>query len=217
MKKWIKSIVSMLLVFSLVVTFSPVTASAKGGSPKALVANTGYVNCVYYTGGPVKKAKFSITSTRYKRNQNGYDVYDVTITINKPQFSQKDVIGIYNDLKKKGNKSLVDYVPVFTNKNGGTLTDIRRKQVKVEKPKPTRTYAKIGKKKIWIDHTKYIRYDYKVYVPTKRASAYVGVAGLGYGQLKPVTYQQYCDGKITYGPAGFGSPKSGFVYISQIK
>ncbi len=175
------------------------------------------MSCIYYKGGPVKKAKFSITSTRYKKNQNGYDVYDVTITINKPKFTQTDVAGIYNELKKKGNKSLVDYVPVFTNKNDGTLKDVKHELVKVDKPKPTRTYAKIGKKKIWIDHTKYIRYDYKVSVPTKRASAYVGVAGLGYGQLTPVTYQQYTDGKITYGPAGFGSTKKGFVYISQIK
>ncbi len=214
MRKWFKAFVSMLLVFALAFTFSPVTASA--GYIKVTHANTGYVKCIYYRGGPAKKASFSVTSAIIQKNYGGYDVYDVTIKINKPYFTQKDTIGIYNDLTRKGSKTLLDYVPIFTNKNGGTLRGLKRKLVSTDYSKPYRSYAKIGKKKIWINHRKYNRYNYRIYVPANQEGVYVGVAGLGYGQLTTVTYKRYLDGKITYGGAGFGSTKSGFACISRI-
>lgn len=213
MRKGIKSLVSMLLVFVIVFAMAPSTAYA--GTIKVQHGYSGYVKCVYYAGGPSKSAAFTISSNLVAEDYNGYDLYDVTITITKPNFSKKDTLGIYNDLQRKGTNRLLDYVPIFTNKNGGVIK-VKRQGGLQYYTDPVRSYSKKGKRKIWVSHSKYNRYEYRLYIPANKTGYYVGVAGLGHGQITTVNYKKYLDGKLTYGGAGFGSSKKGYAVIGRI-
>ena len=109
MKTIYKRLLTIVLVFALAISFTPIrTLAAKDNdndkSKKEKVeygtvvkANSGTISTIMYPGAKAKKASFKITSEKGDRyidtnnNNKEYDCYEVTITLNKSKLSSKDI------------------------------------------------------------------------------------------------------------------------------
>ncbi|WP_029320155.1 hypothetical protein [Butyrivibrio sp. AE3004] len=214
--KRFKSLLSFVLVLTLACVFTPITASA--APVKVDIGYSGSVKAIYYQGGPVRSASYSITSELITDRDEGYDVYSVRIKLDTPKLTKNGFLNTFADCKKKGRTSILDFTPVFINKNGGDLKGVKWKGGfdKENSSKLYKVKVKYNKKSYsfnWRDHCEY---EYKVYVKNGVKGVYVGVAGLRNGQISSSTYSSWKQNQIDYVQAGFGSSKRGFIVAGKI-
>jgi len=216
LKKALKMCTALLLALVIAITATGTTAEA--ASVKVTKKNSGKVSCVYYKGAKAKKAKVSISSSyKYSLTYSGYDVYDVTVTINRPSLSKNDIIKTVKESRKKGS-NIMDYALVVIDGNGNQLSIPWSLYTSYSQSSSSKTLrATSGNTRYsiygWMKKTVYTG---TVYVPRGTTGVYVGVAGLRNGQIKKSVYNKWKNGSKTYYTAGFGKSKKGYVLAGQI-
>ena len=236
MKTIYKRLLTIVLVFALAISFTPIRTLAakdnnndKGKKEKVeygtvVKANSGTISTIMYPGAKAKKASFKITSEKGDRyidtnnNNKEYDCYEVTITLNKSKLSSKDINkSLYDYRKKKG--TLQDYAIIMIDKDGKSA-----KGIKVDggineylSSAPQQLKAKDGKKTNYFGGwRKIVVYTFRIMVPENSKGVYVGVAGLRNGQLTKDTKKQYQSDKINFYKAGYGNNNRGYCYVKRI-
>lgn len=216
LKKTLKMCAALMLALVIAITATGTTAEA--ASVKVTKKNSGKVSCVYYKGAKAKKAKVSISSNyKYSLTYSGYDVYDVTVTINRASLSKNDIIKTVKESRKKGS-DIMDYVLVVIDGNGNQLSVPASFYTSYSQSSSSKTLkATSGNTRYsiygWMKKTVYTG---TVYVPRGTTGVYVGVAGLRNGQIKKSVYNKWKNGSKTYYGAGFGKTKKGYVLAGQI-
>ncbi len=214
MKKIIRSLVAMFLAFAIALTCVPQTAEAAG--VKLTKATSGKVSAVYYKGAKAKKASFSMNSV-FAYQYNGYNVYNVKVTLKRPKLSKNDIVNTVKESTKKKGK-ISDYSLIFVDGKGNQISPIFDGTMNYSESSASKTLtASTGRSRYYIYgwRSKTV-YDLQVAVPAGTSDVYVGFAGLRSGQLKKKTAQKYTDGKINYYSAGFGKNKKGFAIAGSI-
>ena len=218
MKRLLKQLSAILLVFALIVSLTPTSVSA--ASIKVTKKNSGKVSTVLYPGARAKKATATIESALFKSDveENGvlYDIYSVRITLVKANLSKRDVVGAVKDgLRKKVPAS--DYSPVLIDKNGNDVKNVVVDGGLKSYSTPRNIVARSGRKRYTIyEWSKTLVYTYGIAIPKDHDKVYIGFAGLRNGQMKKSIRNKYISNKINYYKAGFGSTKKGFIIAAPI-
>ncbi|WP_026526625.1 hypothetical protein [Butyrivibrio sp. VCD2006] len=223
MKRILKQLSAIVLIFALAFSFAPIKTQAAG--VKLTKSRSGKISSVMYKGARPKKASFKLSSTLLRSsvkasNQQLYDEYEVSISLTLSKLSKKDIMKIVQEAKKRNGGQIDDYTPIYVDKNGNSITDlIVENGSYVSRSSTAKTLvARKGRHVYRIyNWKKKIAYSYKVLVPLGHDTVYLGYAGLRNGQLKKATMNKLNNKTISYYAAGFGKNKKGYAMAGSIQ
>ena len=228
MKKLLKQFMTIFVVFALVIALSPISSLAKVKSPNGVISYNNSSTCytVLYPGGKPKPANYSITckyvGNTYNNNVDDYieyEMYDVSVIINKQKLTNDEVVRSWKNLKRQGG-TLSDYAVVFIDKDGDSSINFVRTGGFNEglSSRPQKLLGKSGKRTYFLNGwRKQVGFSYRVLIPQGHEPIYVGVVGLRNGQPNKATKKRFAEGAIGFYNAGFGSNKAGYIWASKIK
>ena len=226
MKRILKSLISIALVFSLGISLNPVNALAASKRYGTIVKSTsGYVSTTLYPGAKPKKAKFKIQTelvndTLIDTNDDfiEYSEYKVSVTIDRKNLTKKEIVNIVKDIKNK-KTSFNDYIAIFIDKDGDPASNIivsGGMDDDLSSP-GERVEAKYNKRIYYINsYRKVSVLTYKVLIPHGGEAVYFGVAGQKNGQITNDNRSKYRQRRINFYQAGYGNSKRGFAYVKKL-
>ena len=229
MKRIFKRLAAIALVFALILSFSPSNAMAAQKKKYGIVhsSNSGYVSSILYGKAKPRKAHFVIstelqedTTTDTVNDFIEYKTYKVTVTITRPTYSKKDIIGIRNNLRRIKAKGWNDFRIIIMDPDGDyprgmTLTGGFNASASSKSQTLTAKEKKVSHN--LYSYRKVEVYNYKILVTADHDPVYIGVAGLGNGQLTTANKNNYAEGRINFRQAGWGSSsKKGYAYVTRI-
>ncbi|WP_408070429.1 hypothetical protein [Butyrivibrio sp. JL13D10] len=220
MKRSIKALLSLVLAAVIAISSNPINSVAAKKASPVTISSSGYIKAVYARGEGWKKSWYSITTRKIKDVDDGYDVFDVRIVINRPAFSREDVVNTVLDMNRWRTRSMRDFYPVIIARNGGEYERgirMRKYTLDRENSSGTITYkGKRGRTTYSLKVRSHAEYTFRAYVKDGKKNVYVGLAGLRAGQIGDSTYNRLSEGEIGYFKAGYGSSKSGYICAVRI-
>ena len=223
MKRFLKQLSVIVLIFALVFSFAPIKTQAAGIKLKK--SRSGKVSAVMYKGARPKKASFKMSSTLLRSviNKNTgqlYDEYEISITLSMPKLSKKDIMKTVQEARKRNGGQIDDFTPIYVDKNGNNVSDISIESGSyISHSSASKTLiARKGRHVYRINNwKKKISYSYKILIPQGHDTVYLGYAGLRSGQLKRKTMNKLNNNTINYYSAGFGKNKKGYAIAGQVQ